>query len=149
MESLIKKLKEKLEDHLITLLVIGIIGSIVLIANLFLSIDFIEKVGSLTWFRLAIFLFILCLILGAYIYGQIKLKYIPELGIYQHKRTGIYFCTSCKVNGKKSPLKEYESGWRCLNKDCKNIYYKPGKEPGPQKIKVISKGINNGWMNLG
>ncbi len=144
MESFITRFKEKLADHFMHLLVLGLVGSLLIIANL-LSIDFIKKVDSLTWFRSAIGLFILCLILGAYIYEEKKLKYIRELSIYQHKRTGIYFCTSCKINGKKSPLKEYENGWKCLNKDCNRNYYKTGKAPEPHKRRVINKGWVNGW----
>jgi len=127
---------------------IAILSSAVLILAMFIPKDAIRKVDSLIWFWLVVIIFLACLVLVVYLYRQRpKYIFIRDLSIWQEKKTGIYLCTSCMANGKKSPLKEYEKGWLCLNKDCQSVYYKQGKEPKPPERSSINKGIDNGgWV---
>ncbi len=143
-----KQTWQKVKEEVAKLLakgIIAILSSAVLILATLIPKDAIRRVDSLIWFWSAVILFAACLALVVYIFRQRpKYIFISELKIYQEKKTGNYFCPSCMANGKKSPLGKYELGWQCLTKDCKSGYYEPGKEP--PKRKVISKGIDNGWV---
>lgn len=147
MKSFFEKLKEKLADHLIALLATTFAGFISAVAK-YSSPYIVGTVDPLSLFWLVVGLIILCLALVAYIFAQRpKYRFIKELDIYQEKKTGNYFCPSCMANGKKSHLKEHDNGWQCMTNECNRRYYKPGKEPKPPERRVISKGIDNGWVN--
>jgi len=141
MDKFMTKIKEKAAEQIVTLI---FTSGIVLVAK-FTPDDFIKGVNPLTWFWLVIFLFAICVFSLVYIiHKKEKCVFIKEFGIYQEKKTGNYICPSCKANGKKSHLKEYDTGWQCMTKDCYRIYYKAGKEPKTPARRVISKGIDNG-----
>lgn len=65
-----------------------------------------------------------------------RLKFDTRLGIYRDRKTGVYYCSSCYSAKVRAPLKEFESGWRCVVKDClmwfENPDYKaPPSPPAP------------------
>ncbi len=127
---------------------IAILSSAVLILAMLIPKDAIRKVDSLIWFWSAVILFVAFLALVVYIFRQRdKDIFIRELKVWQEKKTGNYVCPSCKSNGKRSYLKEYEDRWVCLTKDCRCPYFKPGKEPKSQDRRVIHYGIGSGWVN--
>lgn len=143
-----KTVIEKLRDNLLELLIAGLLTPAMLVAAKLLPEEVIKKVDSVTWFRLVVALVIFSAGLTVYILKKRpRFIYNPEHRIYYEKKTGNPFCPSCMANGKRSHLHEYEAGWRCMTKDCKGIYYKPGIEPKPQERRVIHPGIDGGWVH--
>src|SRR2546426_10531652 len=54
-----------------------------------------------------------------------SLKFDPHLGIYQDRKSGLYFCPSCYSKKLRAPLREEKNGWRCLVKECRGLYRDP------------------------
>jgi hypothetical protein len=54
-----------------------------------------------------------------------KYTFVKELGIYQSKESGHYFCTSCLTKNIESPLTNKQNGWRCELKECDKFYENP------------------------
>jgi hypothetical protein len=54
-----------------------------------------------------------------------KYTFIKELGIYQSKESGHYFCTSCLMKNIESPLTTKQNGWRCELQGCDKFYSNP------------------------
>lgn len=55
-----------------------------------------------------------------------KLTFLPELGLYQDRRRGMFYCPSCKhLKNVHSPLKCREDGWFCVVKECRQLYPNP------------------------
>ncbi len=143
MDNFIAKIKERAVELIIAVLYTPFI----ILAAKFTPDDFIRRVDPLIWFWLVISLVTICTFFLVYIvYKREKYIFMQEFGILKEKRTGNYFCPSCMANSKKSHLKEYENGWQCMTKGCNALYYKPGKKPEPPTRRVISKGIDNGWI---
>ena len=54
-----------------------------------------------------------------------QFKFIPQLGVYQDKKTGIYYCPRCLRDQREAPLKETANGLACIH--CGKPY-RPRKE---------------------
>jgi hypothetical protein len=54
-----------------------------------------------------------------------RLKFDPRLGIYEDRRSGIFYCPSCRSKKLLSPLLQREDGWRCRIKECDRFYSNP------------------------
>lgn len=70
-------------------------------------------------------------------------EFAKRLGIYRHRQSGLYYCTSCLQTGTESPLKESSSGWQCEVKTCEKFYRNPDyKDPKPFHVERRSH-----WMD--
>lgn len=151
MEPFIAKLKEKLVDKLAGILVAVIPGSVILVISILLPVESIRNIDAVLLFWMNVCFLIICTGLFTYIITKRpRYKFIPEYGILEEIKSRTYYCTSCHSNGKRSPLKENENGWFCMNKECGKIYFKHGKEPKPASASserhVINRGLS-GWVN--
>ncbi len=62
------------------------------------------------------------------------LKWVAIIGVYQDRKTGRYYCASCKQLHKTlSPLKTEESGWRCMVRGCDKFYRNPDYRRPPEE----------------
>lgn len=147
MNQILTKVKEEVAKLVAKWLIAILLSAVLILAGL-IPKDAIRRVDSLIWFWSAVILFAACLALVVYIFRQRdKDIFIKELSVWREKKTGNYVCPSCKSNGKRSYLGDYENRWVCLNKNCRHTQYKPGKEPKSQGMRVIHPGIGNGgWV---
>lgn len=147
MKQFLTKVKEEVAKLVAKWLIVILLSPVLILAAL-IPKDAIRRVDSLIWFWSAVILFIACLALVIYIFRQRdKDIFIKELSVWREKKTGNYVCPSCKSNGKRSYLKEYEDRLVCLTKDCRRPYFKAGKEPKSQGRRVIHPGIDSGgWV---
>lgn len=52
-----------------------------------------------------------------------RLKFLREYGVYQDRKTGIFYCPSCLTADRlKAPLIERDDGWLCTIRDCHAHY---------------------------
>lgn len=151
MKFIQEKIKEfglKITGYL--LLILG--GTILVIGKKLIPVEAINAVDALTWAKLSVLLFLVCLALIAFtadLYCKTRPKYefIPDIGVQKELKSGQYFCASCLTKSLRSPLKETEYGWVCQMHDCRHQYYKLGHEPKEKTREVISPGIKESWIN--
>ncbi len=161
MSKTIEVIREKSIEILLAAIA-GVLGYLVTIVWTELSAPFVEKVLPTLSNRslLAIILIQFALLIVAafwlsLLYRKFSKAVIPRnldvalkyefdkrLGIYRHKESGLYYCTSCLKSNIESPLKEEEHGWTCEIKSCSKFYRNPDyKEPPPVRV------TRRGWVN--
>jgi hypothetical protein len=100
-----------------------------------LSVELVRKLVGL--------LLVLQIISLAFIFYLLRQKrsgfeFISRLGVYRHKKTGVYYCTSClKKDNLISPLREYQAGWQCQVKSCEKFYTNPDYKKPPRQRTVL------------
>jgi len=109
------------------------IGAIAILADRLLPPEAFEQLGSYATGRIMLGLCLTVLALIAWvIYLHPKLKFDPHSGAFRHAKTGIFYCTKCKVEKRlRAPLQLRQSGigWDCLA--CGKYYRNPDfKERG-------------------
>jgi len=61
-----------------------------------------------------------------------KYDFLPDRAFYKDKKSDMFICSNCLLNGMESPLaKTYNHGqaiWRCTNKGCFISYPRPDEE---------------------
>ena len=144
------KLQETLAKYLaetMLALVLSVLAAIAVFAvDWLLPTELIESLGNraIAQIMLVLFLVVLALIALIVYLRYPRLIFIPNIGIYVHKKTGIYYCVKCKLNKRiNSPMRIYEEneGWRCsaCGSFIKNPEY---KEPPPKP----RSGGSTDWM---
>src|SRR4051812_26645215 len=96
---------------------------------------YLSAVAPSTVIRIRALLILLLLWSWAFIvYLRPWLKFIPRLGIYQDRKSGLYYCPSCYAKKLRSPLKHQKHGWQCEVKECNKFYRNPDyKKPPPDR----------------
>ncbi len=61
-----------------------------------------------------------------------------KTGVWYHRKTGLRICPSCKTKGIKSPMRDNESSWICLVKECRTSIGKPD-HPTPPRPRLIRR----------
>ncbi|MBI2517797.1 MAG: hypothetical protein HYV95_12910 [Opitutae bacterium] len=52
------------------------------------------------------------------------LEFIPQVGVWRHKKTGLHYCPSCLNRGIESLLQEKSDRFFCPQKDCTRLTHK-------------------------
>lgn len=137
-----KKFWGKIKEHPIASKVVAglILAGLLAIINFFFSSIIVfastQYVVSL-WVLLVIGVAPIILILVVYFLYN-RLEFLPEYGVYKHKKREIYFCVICK-----SPLQESENSWYCHK--CRWRFDKLGYKPPNRR--VISEGVKSNRMS--
>jgi hypothetical protein len=136
------KIKEKLPEYIFKAIGVVIFPLAALIPY--------DRFDSQFLFWTLVIITAICFFLVGYITSQRpKDIWLPEIGLWQDKKTGNYICPSCKSKNIRSPLMETDRGWVCSIKDCKLKRYKPGKEPkiATGAAVVFDPGFRSSWIN--
>src|SRR4029077_11057158 len=119
-----EKLKSKLLDLAIGLLVLVLPGMLLLIEKHLetllshLSLKTIVRASITLVSLLAWLFFLLWRVLP-------RLKFDSRRGIYKDARSNLFYCPSCHSKKLRSPLSEERHGWRCGIRECGQFYPNP------------------------
>jgi nitric oxide reductase large subunit len=108
-----------------------------------IAVPFIQKVlpsvPQEVLLAIIVMLFLLILVISAllFVYWKKSKNYIdifnfdrdPHSGVFRHKATGEYFCTSCLINQILSPTRQDDAGWYCQRRGCEQSYPNPKYRP--------------------
>ena len=134
----------KAKDYVQFLLLLGLLLTFVLSHLLGLNkCLFLKLQGTIisNWLAIAIlilmwlsFLFIVYFINIFFQYRKLKkidlnnFDFLQEYGVYQHKKTNIYYCPICLSNNKLRPMVNIRTILQCTVKDCRFNCQTPGYE---------------------
>lgn len=131
---------DKLKDHALKTLAVSVVSGIT--AALFLAenylAQYIKTLAPVIIVRLLALLFLVALSFGILLlFTWPHLKFDSRIGIYRDRKTGLFYCPSCRSKKLRSPLKQEEKGWRCVVRDCMMFYSNPSYVD-PKKSKTVS-----------
>lgn len=136
------QLKEKMEAHVLEALFAGLgtaIPAWLLIAEESLSPLLAQLQPSTVIRSVAALLLIALWAVALFLFFRPRLKFEPKLGVYRDLKSGFYYCPSCYAKKLRSPMREQDSGWRCVVKECKSFFANPDyKNPDnqPQRRRI-------------
>lgn len=125
-------LTEKVQEQLAKYLAIGLLGFVLFVAaaiwilpSELLPTQLIAQLDEYSTGKNLLRLILLTGGLVAWIiYLRPCLRFDKKLGVFKDIKTGLHYCTRCKVEKKiKTPLQESEVGWYCVV--CQRLYNNP------------------------
>ena len=118
------KLKAKLLDLAILLIGTTLISALLVFEGHLAP--FVSQLPPKTIIRVGIALLLIVSWLGFFLWRSYpRLKFDSRLQIWRDKRSGLFYCPSCRSKKLFSPLGEEKNGWRCGIKECNQFYRNP------------------------